>query len=66
MKVHIQYLYNLIKESWGLRMFKVEGVLCSPGCIMCSDDTPNECLEYELFEMNWFDDFNFDGWNLDN
>ncbi|CAD8205527.1 unnamed protein product [Paramecium pentaurelia] len=53
-------------ESWGLRMFKVEGVLCSPGCIMCQDDTPNECWEYELFEMNWFDDFNFDGWNLDN
>ncbi|CAD8205747.1 unnamed protein product [Paramecium pentaurelia] len=53
-------------ESWGFRMFTVQALLCSPGCLMCYDDTPNECWYYGLVEMNWFDSFNFDGWTLDN
>lgn len=33
---------------------------------MCNDDTPDECWYYGLVEKNWFEDFNFDGWTLDN
>ncbi|CAK60849.1 unnamed protein product (macronuclear) [Paramecium tetraurelia] len=53
-------------ESWGFRNFIVEVVLCSPGCLSCSNDTPDECLYYVPIEVNWFDSFNFDGWLLDN
>ncbi|CAD8095968.1 unnamed protein product [Paramecium primaurelia] len=53
-------------ESWGFRNFIVEVMLCSPGCLKCKNDTPDECWYYELIQMNWFENFNFDGWNLDN
>ncbi|CAD8193714.1 unnamed protein product [Paramecium pentaurelia] len=53
-------------ESWGFRNFKVEAQYCSPGCLLCNNDTPDECWYYLLVEMNWFDNFNFDGWTLDN
>ncbi|CAD8128067.1 unnamed protein product [Paramecium sonneborni] len=53
-------------ESWGFRDFKVEYIKCSPGCIMCNDDTPDECLSYVELESNWWSNYNFDGWTLDN
>ncbi|CAD8125609.1 unnamed protein product [Paramecium sonneborni] len=57
---------GVANESWGFRDFKVEYISCSPGCVICNDDTPDECLSYVELESNWWSNYNFDGWTLDN
>ncbi|CAD8094631.1 unnamed protein product [Paramecium sonneborni] len=58
-------LQQLIQMSLRIQDFKVEIQSCSPGCQICNDDTPEECLYFQEIEINWFDNFNFDGWTLD-